>query len=95
MWWQVIVADNVECFLPRSPCSNLAVIANKQSPWPGGLDTHEDQGFEHADGAVSFATNLYVLPICFMCLVWHQLIYPLIHQLACPLHLSAAVRSLV
>mmetsp|Transcript_30245 Transcript_30245/g.44179 ORF Transcript_30245/g.44179 Transcript_30245/m.44179 type:complete len:330 (+) Transcript_30245:151-1140(+) len=54
----VIVADNVECFLPRSPCANLAVIANKQSPWPGGLDTHEDQGFEHADGAVSFATNL-------------------------------------
>ena len=55
----MIGADNLECLLGQTKCTNVAVIPNRDHPGTAGQQ-EERIGFSHADGAVTFSTNLWV-----------------------------------
>ena len=58
---QVVAGDSLECLLGLSQCSNVAIIPNKDRP-SGALSEEERIGFTHANGIVSFSTNLSARP---------------------------------
>ena len=56
----MIAADSLECLLGQATCANVAVIPSKGHAGDALTQQEDRIGYTHADGTVTFSTNLSV-----------------------------------